>query len=117
MEFEISEQVRDAVRVVSVRGEFDLDHASQAREVLGRAAADLERALVIDLIECTFLDSTAIAVIVGASRPLQNGQAKVAIASTPDSDPWEILALAGVDQSVVVASSVETAMAAALAED
>ncbi len=117
MNFAVSEEVRESVRIVSITGEFDLAEAPAARAVLDRAASDRERALVVDLTSCEFIDSTGIATIVGACRPLQNGQAKVAIACASGSQADEVLRLAGVNLSIAIEPTVEDAARMAITED
>jgi anti-anti-sigma factor len=114
IEFAVSEELLPGARVVRITGEFDAAVTDQASPVLMTAAADPDRALVIDLLGCTFLDSTAIALIVGAARPLINGQVKVAIAATRDSEPVQILRLAGIDRTIPVLPTTELALASAL---
>jgi anti-anti-sigma factor len=73
-----------ATLAIRVRGVFDLIHEQQFRESL----LELERAvpgkLVVDLAEATFIDSTAIGLIVGAWRRSQrDGYDAVVVL------PWE----------------------------
>ena len=117
MTFDVSEDVRTSVRVVSITGEFDLGEAPKARAVLDRAASDGARALVVDLTACDFIDSTGIATIVGACRPLQNGQAKVAIACREGTQVDQVLRLAGVDQSLAIVPTVDEAARIAVTEE
>jgi anti-anti-sigma factor len=112
--FAVSQEVLPQARVVTIAGEFDAAVAGEAEPVLLAASADPDRALVIDLLGCTFLDSTAIALIVGAARPLINGQIKVAIAAAGGSEPLQILHLAGIDRTIPVLPTTELALASAL---
>jgi len=115
--FAVTEEVREDVHVVSISGEFDLADAPTAQRVLEGAASDRNRSLVVDLTECDFIDSTGIAVIVGACRPLQNGQAKVAIACPNGSTVDKALRLTGVDLSIAIVPTVEEAAQVAVTED
>ena len=117
MAFDLSEAVLANARIVAIAGEFDLGVADRARPVLDRASGDPERALVLDLLQCTFLDSTAIALIVGAARALTNGQSKIAIACMPDTDVRDMLRLTGIDKTIPVAPTVSEALEAALAAE
>jgi anti-anti-sigma factor len=55
--------------VLGVEGEIDLAVADQLEEALARAAERAER-IAVDLSECTFIDSTGIAVLLRAhNRP------------------------------------------------
>jgi anti-anti-sigma factor len=79
--FAISQEVLPNARVVTISGEFDSPVAEEAGPVLMAASSDPDRVLVIDLTACEFLDSTAIALIVGAARPLILPDVELALAS------------------------------------
>ncbi len=113
--FELSQEVRADARIVTIAGEFDTAGVEEAEPVLMAASADPDRALVIDLTACDFLDSTAIALIVGAARPLINGQVKIAIAAKPESEVVQILQLTGIDKTIPVLPTAELALQSALA--
>jgi anti-anti-sigma factor len=113
--FGLSQEVRANARVVAIAGEFDAAGAQEAGAMLMAASADPNRVLVIDLTECEFLDSTAIAVIVGAARPLINGQIKIAIAARDDSEVAHLLQLSGIDRTIPVLPTAELALQSALA--
>jgi anti-sigma B factor antagonist len=117
MTIEVTEEVRARARIVSIVGELDLEGAPTARGVFEGASSDGVRALVVDLTACTFIDSTGISAIVSAARPLQNGQAKVAIAALQGSEPRRALELAGIDRSIVVSDTVEEAVVVAVSSD
>lgn len=117
MSFELTEAVHPNARVVAITGEFDLTVSDEAKPVLSRASADPDRALVLDLLRCTFLDSMALALIVGAARALTNGQSKIAIACVPDSPVRELLRLTGIDQTVPVLGTLAEALEAAMATE
>ncbi len=112
--FALSQEVRADARIVAIKGEFDATGAGQAEPVLMNASSDPERVLVIDLTGCEFLDSTAIALIIGAARPLINGQIKIAIAAKRGSEVVQILKLAGIDKTIPVLPTAELALWSAL---
>lgn len=67
---------RDLVRqttVVAVAGELDLSTAPRLKWAMEDAESEDERHLVVDLSEVTFIDSTALGVLVGAQRSLHPG--------------------------------------------
>ena len=115
--FAVTEDVRDQARIVKIVGEFDATVAAPAEARLSRASADRERVLVIDLLGCTFVDSTGLAAIVGAARALCNGQIKIAIACQASSGVRATLRLTGIDRTVPILPTVEEALEAALATD
>ena len=112
--FEVSHEVLPAAHIITISGDFDAASVDRANVVLSAASADPERALVIDLLACTFLDSMAIAAIVGAARPLINGQTKVSIAAGRGSEVYEILSLAGIDRTIPILPTTELALASAV---
>lgn len=65
--------VADGTRVLAVRGSLDLFTAPRFEQALLAALEATERALVVDLSECDFLDSGALAVIVRRNRLLADG--------------------------------------------
>lgn len=66
--FDISEEERDGVAVTSVKGEIDVATAPQLRERLQRQASAGAATIIVDLLNVTFLDSTALGVLVGALK-------------------------------------------------
>ena len=59
---------KDDVAVVELRGEVDLFTAPQFKDVLFQAIGEEPSRVVVDLAEVTFIDSTAITVVVGGVR-------------------------------------------------
>lgn len=64
--FDVMRSMLDSrTAVVAVRGEIDLDTAPRFEQLMGEAIEDIEsRGLVVDLSAVTFLDSTALNVLV-----------------------------------------------------
>ena len=67
-EFHIEERVDRGRPVISVTGEIDVATAPQLRECLHRVIARGQATVVLDLLGVTFLDSTALGVLVGALK-------------------------------------------------
>jgi anti-sigma B factor antagonist len=67
-EFQIEERAGTAPPVIAVSGEIDVATAPQLRECLHRVIAEGESTIVLDLLGVTFLDSTALGVLVGALK-------------------------------------------------
>jgi anti-sigma B factor antagonist len=65
-----SEELDDGVRAFTVRGELDMNTAPELERALEEALADEEAAIMLDLSECEFIDSTGIALIVRAWQRL-----------------------------------------------
>jgi anti-sigma B factor antagonist len=66
--FEIAEKRIDGVSVVTVTGEIDLATAPDLKACLLAQEADRVPAIVVDLTGVSFIDSTALGVLVGAYR-------------------------------------------------
>jgi anti-anti-sigma factor len=111
--FEVTEELLEDIRVVSVRGELTITTARGLGEPLERAARDRSRPLVIDLSGCTFVDSTGFATLLHGTKPLQNGEANLAVVC-PAGDVRKLLELTGIDQTVPVFETRREAFAAVL---
>ncbi|HMD44517.1 MAG TPA: STAS domain-containing protein [Acidimicrobiales bacterium] len=66
--FDIAEQTIDGVPVVSVTGEIDVATAPGLREHLQALVASGSSTIVVDLLNVSFLDSTALGVLVGVLK-------------------------------------------------
>jgi anti-sigma B factor antagonist len=109
-EFEISQDTRDGVNVVTIRGELVLDTAPGIRDPLEEAARDGERPLVVDLSECTFMDSIGLAMLLHAAKPLQAGDSHVALVAS--GEVRRLLRLTAIDQTLPAYDSFDEAVAA-----
>lgn len=67
-EFHIEERAGTAPPVIAVSGEIDVATAPQLRECLHRVIAQGDSTIDLDLLGVTFLDSTALGVLVGALK-------------------------------------------------
>ncbi len=67
-EFQIEERPGGDVPVIAVSGEIDVATAPQLRETLQGVIARGSTTIVLDLLGVTFLDSTALGVLVGALK-------------------------------------------------
>ena len=67
-EFHVDERAGISPPVIVVRGEIDVATAPQLRECLHRVISQGEGTVVLDLLGVTFLDSTALGVLVGALK-------------------------------------------------
>jgi anti-sigma B factor antagonist len=67
-EFRIEERTGGNVPVIAVGGEIDVATAPQLREYLHRIISQGHPTVVLDLLGVSFLDSTALGVLVGALK-------------------------------------------------
>jgi anti-anti-sigma factor len=63
-----SDPIDDTRQVVAVAGEIDLFTAPELKAALGEALESGRIRIVVDLTETTFLDSTALGVLIGAGE-------------------------------------------------
>jgi anti-sigma B factor antagonist len=66
--FNIEERSEQGTTVVAVSGEIDVATAPQLQECLHSLIAGGKTTLILDLLSVTFLDSTALGVLVGALK-------------------------------------------------
>lgn len=110
--FDIADQIADGIRVLAINGELDLSRADLAREPLERAVAD-GTPLAIDLTDCEFVDSTGLATIVHATRPVRDAGRPVSLIC-PEGEVRQLLRLSAIDLSFEVVDSRDEARAALL---
>jgi anti-sigma B factor antagonist len=67
-EFQIEERVDRGLPVIAVAGEIDVATAPQLREALHGVIGQGQATVVLDLLDVTFLDSTALGVLVGGLK-------------------------------------------------
>jgi len=74
-----SELLGNGVNVVSVAGEIDLHTATLLRQALAAALEPDSARLVVDLAECGFVDSTAVATLLEANARLNQRNRRLAL--------------------------------------
>jgi anti-anti-sigma factor len=83
--------------VIAIHGELDLSTTYELRAELLRAIKQESRAVTtIDLEHCTFVDSTALGVIVQAGRMLDGAGQELRIANLRDQ-PKQVFELTSID--------------------
>jgi anti-sigma B factor antagonist len=97
-QFSLSEQNLDEQRhVVAVAGEIDLFTAPELKAVLSEAVEAGRTRIVVDLTETTFLDSTALGVLIGAVKRLRSRDGVLTIVNT-DANIAKTFEITGLDQ-------------------
>ena len=111
-EFALTEETIDDDRhVVAVRGEIDLFTAPELKAaVVGAIDAGRTR-IVVDLSETTFLDSTALGVLIGALKRLRTRDGVMTIVNR-DANIAKTFEITGLDQIFVITDTREAAVAA-----
>jgi anti-sigma B factor antagonist len=111
-EFALSEQELDAGRhVVGVRGEIDLFTAPELKQKLTDAIEDGKTRIVVDLTETTFLDSTALGVLIGAVKRLRSRDGALVIVNV-DQNIAKTFEITGLDQIFTILAERDAAIAA-----
>jgi anti-sigma B factor antagonist len=96
--FRIAEEEHRGVPVVSASGEIDVATAPPLRDRLQALAASGKPTVVVDLLDVTFLDSTALGVLVGALKRCREsgGDLPLVITEPRILKVFEITGLTGV---------------------
>ncbi len=109
-----TEALEDGIEVLSITGELDQATAPALREPLQDAISNGTRAVMIDMTECGFIDSTGLGVIVEAWKTLQarDGKAPVLAICCPEPDVRRLLEITGLDQAIPLRDTREDALEA-----
>jgi anti-sigma B factor antagonist len=93
--FDISEKTADGVSVVSATGEIDIATAPGLREQLESTMDRAGGLVVVDLLGVTFIDSTALGVLIGALKRCQEagGSMRLVVAEPRVLKVFEITGL------------------------
>ena len=102
----------DGSVVVSLAGELDLYNAHEVREALLECCAEAPDRLVIDLSGVTFIDSTALGVLIEARTKLEDRRGFLLAA--PGLETKRALEISGLDRHFAVHDSLDAALAASL---
>ena len=103
-----SVELRDGGTVVSLAGELDLYNAEDVRAALLVACADDPAVLVVDLAAVTFIDSTALGVLIEArSRLAERDGFRLA---SPGLETRRALEISGLDRHFSVFDTVADAL-------
>jgi anti-anti-sigma factor len=111
--FERRDAATGNVTVVAVHGELDVRHVGGFDRTLLELVPDPERALIVSLIECDFVDSVGVAALHAAFRRVQaRGRRPMAIVSPAGSEVRRRLRRAGLEELIPTFDSVDDACAA-----
>jgi anti-sigma B factor antagonist len=88
-----SERLADETFVLSVAGELDLYTAPELERAL--LAADGARSVLVELSKCTFIDSSALGILIAAKRRLGVAEARLSLAGAAAAirRPFELTGL------------------------
>jgi anti-sigma B factor antagonist len=107
-DFQIGERAGVTPPVIAVSGEIDVATAPQLRECLHHVIARGESTVVLDLLGVTFLDSTALGVLVGALKRCRElgGDLHLVVA---DPRIMKIFEITGLTNVFTIAGSLQAA--------
>lgn len=105
------EQIDDERTVVAVSGEIDLFTAPELKAALSEAVEDGRSRIVVDLAQTTFLDSTALGVLIGAVKRLRSRDGVLTIVNT-DPNIAKTFEITGLDQIFTIRPTREEAVEA-----
>jgi anti-sigma B factor antagonist len=105
-----SESIDDRRHVVTVAGEIDILTVPQLRAALREAMASGHTRIAVDLEGTSFLDSSALGVLVGAVKRLRPGAGVLAIV-TADPQLVETFRMTGLDELFTICRTREEAVA------
>lgn len=97
--------------VVAVRGEIDLFTAPELKAALGEAIEAGRTRIVVDLSDTTFLDSTALGVLIGTVKRLRSRDGRLTIVNT-DASIAKTFEITGLDQIFTIRTTRGDALAA-----
>ncbi len=107
----IDQVAPDGERVVAVRGEIDLFTAPELKKTLQEAIENGATRVVVDLSETTFLDSTALGVLIGAVKRLRSRDGSLVIVNT-DANIAKTFEITGLDQIFTIVDTRDAAVEA-----
>jgi anti-anti-sigma factor len=113
--FERRDAATGNVTVVAVHGELDVRHVGDFGRTLLELVPDPDRALIVSLIYCDFVDSVGVAALLATCRRVQaRGRRPMAIVSPAGSEVRGRLRRAGLEELIPTFGSLEDADAATL---
>lgn len=101
---------RDSATVLAVQGDIDISTAPLLSEALSAIVVDSCTRLVVDLDGVGFLDSSALAALVGANRAVLDAGGTLAIAC-PKTQLLKIFTITKLDEVIPVFASLDEALA------
>lgn len=106
------ESLNGGVGVFAISGELDQATAGELREPLHAAIDGETRAVVIDMTDCGFIDSTGLGVVVEAWKQLQerNGEKAAFAICCPEPEVRRLLEVTGLDQAIPLRATREEAI-------
>ena len=112
MDFQIEHDPLEHAHLVTATGELDVAAAPQLSAILTMGAASSQSAVVLDLCGTTFIDSTALGVVIRAADQLAGAGKRLFIVA-PEGPVSRLLELTNLKQHFTVYSDRDHAISAA----
>jgi len=103
----------DGVLVAHLVGEIDLSNVDEVRALVIARASQETGALVLDLTETTYLDSTGVRLLFELAERLQSRRQQLRLVVTDEALVRRVILLTKLDEQVPLDDTVERAVAAA----
>jgi anti-anti-sigma factor len=100
------------IELARVAGEVDASNVDDLSQKLLGAVSNDARALVLDLSQTSYIDSSGISLIFDAAARLKNRRQQLRLVVTPHSFVGEVLAAVSMEQSVAIDPLVDDALRA-----
>ena len=110
-----TDSIDDQRHVVAVSGEIDLFTAPELKSALGEALESGHIRIVVDLTNTSFLDSTALGVLIGAVKRLRSRDGALVIVNV-DQNIAKTFEITGLDQIFTILPDRQAAISALDAE-
>jgi anti-sigma B factor antagonist len=108
--FDIDRRELDArASVIAIKGDLDLSTAPQLKWMLLDALEAGHSRIVVDLSLTTFMDSTALGVLIGVNRNLDAGSRLAIVCARPNV--LKIFELSGMDGAFAIVPTLDDALA------
>jgi len=107
--FDVSETFRQGIPVLAVRGEIDVSTAPELRERLLAVAENGRSLVVVDLTDVSFVDSTALGVLVSGVKRFRKGGGDLRLVVTRPHIS-KVLEITGLNDVFVIRETVEDAV-------
>ena len=115
-DFAVTEDALDSDRhVVAVSGEIDLFTAPELKQRLADAIESGKNRIAVDLTETSFLDSTALGVLIGTVKRLKSRDGQLVIVNV-DQNIAKTFEITGLDQIFTILGTRDDALSALDAE-
>lgn len=111
IEFATRTRTENGVLIVEVAGEIDLFTAPELKTAITTGLDGGSDKVVIDLSDTTFLDSTALGVLIGAVKRLRDNDGAMTIVNT-DENIAKTFEITGLDQILEIYATCDQAVAA-----